>query len=472
MTTRTHTPEILPPRPRQPARQPAEATPPPHSAEAEAALLGSFLIDDDAWDDEAGILSPLHFYLQRHRVIFGAMDRVVKQGLKIDVKLLFEELRRTDEVEAAGGLGYLAELSNHVATAANVSHYAVLVRRYATQRATIEAAHVLGSEAQRTDDPAALLARTSEALEQLAATESPKLAEGKDVLARLYRRLEQQEEEGEDTFHTSTGYPCLDKLLAGGFAKGELVLVGGNSGMGKTSLCVEFFRRMVAKGARGLYFSTELRADEFAARLTAQEARVDLEALLGGKQDQRAWDRMIGAMGRMRRWTWAVDDSEEATIPLIAHHARHRAKTSGLDLLVVDHIHRLEPIPEQARLPRRDQLDGIVRVLQRLARSLGIVVLAAAQLNDDSRAKAEANTKGGRDPRPTQSNFLDCRTLGKEAGVVLFPFRPSYFDPGASPDLGEVIIDKARGRKIQRTKVLMRCDGVAQTWDPLSDRDD
>lgn len=463
--TRTQAPRPKP----SPASPP---TTPPHSAEAEAASLGSFLIDPDAWEDEAGLLSPLHFYVQRHRVIFGAMQRVVKQGLKIDVKLLFEELRRTDEVEAAGGLGYLAELSNHVATAANVGHYARLVRRYATQRATIEAAHALDQEARRTDDPSALLARTSEALEQLAATESPQLVEGRDVLARVVSRLERQEEEGEDTFHVSTGYPCLDKLLAGGFAKGELVLVGGNSGMGKTSLCVEFFRRMVAKGAKGLYFSTELRADEFAMRLTAQETRIDLEALMGGKQDQRAWDRMIGAMGRMRRWTWAVDDSEEATIPLIAHHARHRAKTSGLDLLVVDHIHRLEPIAEQARLPRRDQLDGIVRVLQRLARSLGVVVIAAAQLNDDSRAKAEANTKGGRDPRPTQSNFLDCRTLGKEAGVVLFPFRPSYFDPNASPDLGEVIIDKARHRRIQRTKVMMRCDSTAQTWDPLSDRED
>lgn len=466
------TPKTTPARPPAPELlAPPSAPTPPHSAEAERALLGSFLLDEDAWQEEAGLLHEGVFYVQRHRVIFAAMARVAASGLAIDVVTLGEELRRSSCLDAAGGIAYIAELSNAVATAANVGHYAKIVRRHATQRATIEAAAQLGAEAQRTSDPSALLARASSALEQLAATESPTLLEGAEVLKRLYSRLEGQVEEG-DAHHLSTGYAALDRLLAGGFARGELVLVGGNSGMGKTSLCAEFFRRMVRSGARGMYFSTELRAEEFTMRLVAQEARVDLEDLMGGKSSQRDWERMIPAMGAMGKWAWAVDDSEEATLPLIAHHTRHRAKTHGLDVLVVDHIHRLEPLAEQARLPRRDQLDGIVRVLQRLARALGIVVIAAAQLNDDGRAKAEANAKGGRDPRPTQSNFLDCRTLGKEAGVVLFPFRPSYFDPQASPDLGEVIIDKARHRRIQRTRVPFRVDALAQTWDPLSDRED
>jgi len=424
----------------------------PKNTEAEQAVLGAALLDPDrSVPILVERLTPEHFHLQRHRVIFRTIRELFanQSGGKIsaDIVSVANRLEERGDMERAGGRMYLNELLDRVTTTASLEYYTDIVRKKAVLRALIQAGGQISelgydevSEADEVLDKAEsiIFDITASNLDRSYVLVDDFLYEHIDSLEELHRDPDRQTIRG-----FSTGFRELDELTSG-MQRSDLVIVAGRPGTGKTSFVLSLARHAAIhdKAAIGV-FSLEMTKEQLLERLLCGEGKVSLHRLRGGYVPAPKWRDIASAAGRLQKATIIIDDTPGVSILEIRAKARRMASQYGLDMLIVDY---LQLVDAGVRTDVREQeIAYISRSLKKLARELSIPVIAVSQL---SRAVERRESK-----RPLLSDLRESGALEQDADVVMFIYREDYYNrpeeqahvsgQGAGSD-AEVIIAKQR----------------------------
>ena len=416
---------------------------PPHSLEAETAVLGAMLLDRAALVKALELLEAESFYREAHRVLFQVMASLFERGMTVDVLTVAEELRRQGLLEQVGGTAYLAELTLRVPSVSAVEHYARIVLEYAIKRSLIRtAAEILYSCYDEGVDALEELDRAESAIFEIAEKRLRHSALSLRTLARsafetLTHLIERSARHG--VTGIPTGYIRLDELL-GGFQRSDFIVLAGRPSMGKTALALSIARNVAVEHRIPVaIFSLEMSAQQLMFRLLAAEAQIDLHRLRTGRISPEAMPRIVHATGRLAEAPIFVDDSPMLSLLELRAKSRRLCAEHNVQLIIVDYLQLIHPPKAESR---EREVALISRSLKMMAKELNIPVLALAQLNRAVESRA--------DKRPLLADLRESGSLEQDADVVLFVHRPelygitTYDDGSPTEGTAEIIIGKQR----------------------------
>jgi replicative DNA helicase len=411
---------------------------PPHSLEMEQSVLGALMCDNDALD-MIGSLKAEHFYRYEHRLIFEAIQRMVMSMRRADVMTVFERLGTEGRLDHTGGLPYLNSLVNATPGASNIARYAEIVINRWKQRGVIAAADEISSDAfnlqgREVDQVIADAQSKLEGLSDLA-SDAPKLAV--ESLTGVIEELDTQFHGNTSASQTlvPTGFADLDAWLDGGMRGGELIVVAGRPGMGKTALALAISAQVARRGDPVLIDSIEMPAKQLNRRFLAGLGDLALAKMKdGSKLADTDWPKVTHAVQLLTEMPVYIDESGTITVSEIVSRARALKRKAGLKLLVIDYLGLIKLGNEE----RHDlKIAAVTRTLKELAKQLDIPVILLAQLN---RGLEQRPNK-----RPLLSDLRDSGAIEQDADIILFPYRDEVYNPeSADKGIAEVIIGKQR----------------------------
>lgn len=420
----------------------------PYSCDAEQAVLGGLMLDNDRWDEVVPLIHADDFFLPAHRRIYGAVATMFAANLPVDVLTLSERLEQKEQLKQVGGFAYLAELGKNTPSAANIVAYAEIVQAKSRLRQLIMLGREMSAQAGH---PCAEFTDITEMAEQRLYTLSEQKAVHQDIslkegLGLLIEKLEQANG-GNGVTGTPTGFNELD-IKTCGLQPGDLVLLAGRPSMGKTALALAFGQGALESAADTVVqiFSLEMPMEQLLVRLISMLERVPLERLRSGLMDDEDWARLSRAMETLIQWEnrLIIDDSSYQTPALLRARARRNARKYGKpSLIIVDYL-QLMRSPGQEN--RTQEIAEISRSLKALGKELGCPVLALSQLNRQLEQRA--------DKRPNNGDLRDSGALEQDADLTLFVYRDEVYEAN-TPDIGvaEIIIGKQRQGPIGTVRV-------------------
>lgn len=411
---------------------------PPHSVEAEEAVLGSLLIDPDAIFEVGNFLRPDAFYRAQNRWIYEAILDLSDRREPIDLITLTEEMRRREQLEEAGGEGYIIGLINAVPTSINARSYGKLVEAASIRRKMIAAAGTIANLAyDEAEDVNVVIDRAEQTLFSISEERTTRdLVPIKQIARDYLERIEELNARGEDVIGVPTGFVDLDRLL-GGLNKSDLLIVAARPGMGKTALQNSIALTAATRyGKRIAMFNLEMSGEQLVQRMIAAETRIDSQRLRRGDLHDHEWPIFMEAVGRLSETRIFIDDTPSITPLQLRTKCRRLYAEHGLDLVMIDYLQLMQA--ERSTNNRVQEISEISRSLKGLARELDVPVLAAAQL---SRAVEQRSEK-----RPLLSDLRDSGSIEQDADIVMFIYRDEYYNPDTTerPNIAEINIAKHR----------------------------
>lgn len=424
---------------------------PPQNIEAEQSVLGAVLLDREAASRCTEVLRAEDFYREPHRRIYEAVIALTLRNEAVDVITVGEELRHSGQLDAAGGLSYLSDLTASVPATANAPHYARIVAEKALLRDLLRAANEIAEAVfTGTEDADALVDQAENRIFQIAEARRTgrSFVPLKDVLMQAFANLEHLYEHKGEVVGVTTGLTELDKLLTG-FHPSELIVLAARPSQGKTTLALNMATAAAHRGTGVGFFSLEMSADQLAMRLLCSEAGVPSERLRSGFLADQDWPNISRALGRLSEVNLYIDDTPNIAIMDLRARARRMKAECGIDLLVVDYLQLMHT---RGRTESRQQeIAEISRSLKALARELEVPVLALSQL---SRAVESRENR-----RPQLSDLRESGAIEQDADVVMF----IYQDPKLSEDPSrrfemELIVAKQRNGPTGPVPIIFRRD--------------
>lgn len=415
---------------------------PPHSLEAERAVLGGILLENNALNTVTQILKPEDFYSRANALVFEAMMELFRKQAPADTITVRAWLVDRGALQKAGGDDHLLSLTNTIPTIANIEDHAKIVREKAIVRRLITACHEIAATGY--GDYGETIQYIDEAEKRV--FEIGKEQGGlpyehiKDVVLRTFEQLHAAAQRKEAIQGLPTGFDKLDAMTAG-LKGGELIIVAGRPGMGKTALGLNVALFACQARQTGVaVFSLEMRKEELARRLLCSEARVDGGRLRTGMLSREDWTHLATAAGPLSELPLYIDDTAGLSIMQLRGKARRLKSEHGLGLIVVDY---LQLMTAGRRVDNREQeISEISRSLKGLAKELDVPVVALSQLNRG------VETRPGKDKRPQLSDLRESGAIEQDADVILFVYRPEVYakDEERAPlrGLAELIIGKQR----------------------------
>lgn len=395
----------------------------PKNKEAEQVVLGSILVDpEEIVPKVMDRLEPGYFYWKEHRIIYRAILELFDQGQPADLITVTNRLDEKGKLEDARGRVYLSDLLDKVVTTANVEYYADIIRNKAILRALIHGGQKiseLGYEDER--DIEEVLDQAEELVFDISRQE---MVEDFHVLGDFLRdhfsALEELHHDPDQQTITglSTGFPKFDEMTSG-FQGGQLIVLAGRPGTGKTSFALSVARHMAVEQGTGVgIFSLEMTKEQLLERLLCGQARVNLHHLRGGYVQSKKWRDIAQAAGQLQDSTVVIDDLPGNTIIDVKAKARRMKAEHDIDILIFDYLQLIEGAKDVNT--REQEIAHISRSLKGIARELRIPVLALSQLN---RSVERRESK-----RPRLSDLRESGAIEQDSDVVTFIYRDDYYD--------------------------------------------
>lgn len=398
---------------------------PPHSTESEACVLGGLMLDNGAWEWVADAVTADDFYRSENRLIFAGISALMTSGKPADPITVFEHLDMAGQSDDAGGLGYIASLSNSVPSASNIRRYAEIVRERSTLRRLVTASDEIATAAFNPEGRT-VAAIVDEAQKKVTAIGQGSSKETEWISAHdgMLAHTDVLEQRAAGKLKAwGTGLADLDEYLEGGLVPGNLVIVGARPSMGKTALGMTIGVHMARERGVGM-LSMEMSHTEVNDRLTAMLGNVSMSAVKRpNKGDGLNWSSVLEGVDRAKDLRFYVSDQGGLTLNQVRSKARTLRRKAGIDVLVVDYIGLMTSL--NTKESRNIQLGEISRGLKTLAKELQICVLCLAQLNRKAEERA--------DQMPQMSDLRDSGEIEQDADVILFIKRPIM----ANPEAGE-----------------------------------
>lgn len=411
----------------------------PMSEDAERAVIGSVLIAPETFDDIAPWLAPDDFFIVRHRYVWDALSRLAKRGETIDAITITHELKAMGRLQDVGGDSYLTELMLSTSTSMHGEAYGRLVYRAALRRRLIECGDKLRELALNQED--AIEDVMADAEREFTRVSDTSLEDGSptftDMVGQFVDSVLDRIEHPEKPVGIPSGWRDLDDLL-GGWHKGDLIVLAGRPGMGKTGAMLTAALNAAKLGARVGVASQEMTYEQVIARFCAIETGIDLPKLNRGRLNQDEARRFLKAAGTIANLPIHVIDASALTPARLRMQALRWMRRGGLDLLMVDYLQIMSSEKGMFKGDRRAAEVGyFARSLKALAKELHIPVLVAAQL---SRAVEQRDDK-----RPVLSDLRESGEIEQEADIVAFLYRDVVYNEATEfPNRADVIVAKHR----------------------------
>jgi len=396
---------------------------PPHSIEAEQSLLGGLMLDHQSWDKIADVISEPDFYRKDHRLIFSAIASLAEDANPCDVVTVSECLDNRGELDAAGGLEYLASLANETPGAANARSYAKILRERSMLRLLISAGNEISGAAFTNDGRSASeIVDEAERLVFEIAESGSRGRSGfkalKHILPEAVDRIDVLHQSDDDITGISSGYTEFDKLTAG-LQDGDLIIVAGRPSMGKTTLAVNIAENAaIGSQVPTAIFSMEMPSQQLAFRMISSLGRVDQTHLRTGRFPDEDWSRINTAVQLMSEAPIFIDDTPSLSPTEIRARARRLQREHGLGLIVIDYL-QLMAVPG-SKENRATEISEISRSLKALAKELSLPVIALSQLN----RSVEQRT----DKRPVMSDLRESGAIEQDADMIVFIYREEVYN--------------------------------------------
>jgi len=415
---------------------------PPHSVEAEQSVLGGLMLDAQRWDDVADILTTDDFYRRDHRLIFSAIEGLMEQSMPADVVTVQEYLDNCGELEKAGGLAYLDELTRNTPSAANIVAYARIVREHSIMR------HLLGTVNDISRAVYQPEGRTPYEVLDLAEQKIYEISDQgarrgggfqpvKHLLRNTVERIEELFNSNSDITGLSTGYSDLDRMTTG-LQKSDLIIIAGRPSMGKTSLAMNIAEN-VALGSKNAVaiFSMEMSGEQLVKRMLTSLGRINAQRIRTGKLDEDDWSRLMSAINLLDQTHIHIDETPGLTPSELRSRCRRLASSydNGLGLVIVDYLQLMQMGGNTEN--RATELSAITRSLKALAKELSVPVIALSQLN----RSLEQRT----DKRPVMSDLRESGSIEQDADLIMFIYRDEVYNKDSQEKgIAEIIIGKQR----------------------------
>jgi replicative DNA helicase len=436
----------------------------PWSAEAEQAVLGAMLLDQDAALRAAELVDDAMFYREAHRRLFRAMVALVERRTVIDHITLRDELLRRGELESAGGFDYLAELVDAVPTAANLEFHARIVRDKAILRRLIETSTGIITEAYDGHSTATELLDIAES--RIFKISQQRGDEGftriKEMLWPTMERIETLQRSGKAITGVPSGFVDLDGLTSG-FQDAELVVVAARPSMGKTAFCLNIAANAAAEGNGVAIFSLEMSKEALVQRMLTATARVDSHRVRQGSLRDSDFTQLARAAGLLQTYQVWIDDTPSITLLEMRSKARRLKIDNDLKLIIVDYL-QLMRSPEHSE-NRVQEISDISRSLKALARELEVPVIALSQLS-------RASEQRGGERKPILSDLRDSGAIEQDADLVIFIHRPEYYDREDESKRGLAEVMLAKNRNGPTGDVQLKFHREYTRFDSFSTRDE
>lgn len=412
---------------------------PPQSIEAEQAVLGAILLESEAITKAIEIVSPEDFYRESHRKIYNAMLELFEKNEPIDLITLTDHLRDKAQLDEVGGLSYLSHLATVVPTSANIRYHAKLVREKALLRSLIRVCtEIITKSYEEPEDAEQMLDYAERLIFEISERRTTtSIYQMKDVVKHAFKIIENMYEKKAVITGVPSGFKDLDELTSG-FQPGDLIIIGGRPGMGKTAFALNIAQHVgVELGEPVAFFSLEMSKEQIAVRLLSSIAMVNASALRKGFIGKRDWERLTDAALKLSEAPIYIDDSSQMSVLEVRAKARRlRLEKGRLALIIIDYLQLLRS--RTAYEVREQEISEISRSLKALAKELKVPVVALSQLN-------RSVEKSG-DKRPTLANLRESGAIEQDADVIIFLYRDEVYNKKNTENRGkaEVIVAKQR----------------------------
>ena len=431
------------------AAAPDEATEalrvPPHSIQAEQAVLGGLMLANDSWDPVSERVGEGDFYRQEHRLIFRALAELAQQGSPFDAVTVHERLAKTGELDSAGGAAYLGTLSQSTPSAANIAAYADIVRERSVLRQLISVGTDIATSGYVTEGrPMSELLddaerKVFEIAEQTARSSRGGARGMKEVLKNVVEKIDELFNSDSHITGVTSGFNDFDEKTAG-LQPADLVIVAGRPSMGKTTFAMNLAENAAMKAGKSVaVFSMEMPAESLVMRMLSSLGRIDQHRLRVGDLTDEDWPRITSTVQILSEARIFIDDTPGLSPTEMRSRSRRIAREHGLDMIVVDYL-QLMQVPGMKE-NRTAEISEISRGLKGLAKELNVPVIALSQLN---RSLEQRPNK-----RPVMSDLRESGAIEQDADVIIFIYRDEVYNPD-TPDKGkaEIIIGKQRNGPI------------------------
>ncbi|MFA5090713.1 MAG: replicative DNA helicase [Candidatus Omnitrophota bacterium] len=410
---------------------------PPQNLEAEMAVLGSMLLDENAIAVAIELLDPVSFYSDSHRKIFEAILSLYNANKAIDLITLSDELKRSAMLEEVGGVSFLTALVNTVPTAANINHYVNIVKEKSILRSLINSATRIaslcyGSEGDIDD--------VVDNAEKLIFEVSNKKVQGsyislKEVIKDSIETIDRLYQKKAHVTGVPTGFIDLDVKTAG-LQPSDLIVIAGRPSMGKSALALGIAEYAgVIEKIPIAFFSIEMSKEQLVQRMLCAHAKVDAHKVRTGYLSPSDWPHLTAAAGKLSEAPIFIDDSPAISVMELRAKARRLKTQHDIQLIILDYLQLMRGSGNSEN--RQQEISDISRSLKALARELNVPIIAISQL---SRA-VESRT----DHRPQLSDLRESGAIEQDADVVMLILREEYYSPSPNNQgIAEVIIAKQR----------------------------
>ncbi len=407
----------------------------PANLEAERSILGAILVHSEAYHDVSDVVVATDFYRDAHQRIFAAIAALIARQVTPDFVTLKEELARRGDLDEVGGPAYVASLADGVPRATNAVYYAAVVRDKASRRDLIIAANQILTDAYSEEHETATEAmETAErAIFDVATRRNAgnTLVEMPEMVQQARAMIERVHETGQSVTGVPTGLTDLDARTRG-MHPGQLVVVAGRPGLGKSTLGFGIARHVAATDTV-LGFSLEMSREELGLRLVTADAHVDGHRLQQGHIPTTAWSALSDAMNVLHGAHLLIDDTPYRTVTQIRSISRRVLMQRCLRLIVIDYLGLMAVERRRGEDKRTLELADMTRSLKLLAKELRLPILLLCQLNRDPEKGLQ------RARRPRLSDLAESGAIERDADQVWFIHRPDE-------DLAEVEIIVAKNR--------------------------
>jgi replicative DNA helicase len=427
---------------------------PPHSVEAEQSLLGGLLIENEAIDKVADIISSGDFYRHDHRLIYQHIMKLIEANQPADIVTVGESLDKSAELASVGGIVYLGLVAENTPSAANIRGYAQIIRERAIMRNLVQVGSDIVDSAfsPQGKDAQQLLDESEAKIFQIADSgKNDKIGftDIKELLPKAAQRIDElfQLDNPSDVTGIPTGYTDLDKITSG-LQRGDLIIVAGRPSMGKTSLALNMSEYVAVDiGLPVAVFSMEMASSQLTMRLIGSVGKLDQHKMRTGQLEDDDWEKLTYALGQLNEAPIFIDEGSSLNSYEVRARARrlHR-QCGGLGLIVIDYIQLMSSPVGQSSENRATEISEISRSLKALAKELNVPVVALSQLNRSVEQRP--------DKRPVMSDLRESGAIEQDADVIMFIYRDEVYNPETSDKgIAEIILAKQRNGPIGRVKL-------------------
>jgi len=394
---------------------------PPNSAEAEAAVLGAILLENKSLNSCLSIICTDDFYYDRNKIIFNALCELANKGKPVDSVLLSNFLKERSTLDKIGGAVYIADLLDNVPSAANVAHYAQIIKNKAVLRSIIAAADEMTANAysENGEGPETILNEAQKALMEISVDRGCGncVRDSKSLCQSTFKAIEENHKNKYLITGLSTGFTDFDGWTLG-FQNSELIIIAGRPGMGKTALGVNILENVVLSGVPAVIFSLEMSGEALMTRIFSSQTKIDSRQIRRGNVLDKDWPHLARTADAMSATPLFVYDSSTLNPMQLRANARRLKIEKGIGLIVIDY---LQLMTGTGKIESRErEIAEISRSLKALAKELKIPVVALSQLNRAVENRAEK--------RPSLADLRESGAIEQDADVIAFIYRDEVYD--------------------------------------------